>query len=331
MKRLMAVAVLCATFITTFSQKKFKIHGTVTGMADKTPIFLDDLTDGTFKYLDSAIIINGTFTFSGSTKATAVKAAIRTKDFTDRVYFWLEGATIHFSATKGKFREAKIKGSRTQEEQYAFEALLKNASDIKQTTIAFIQGHPHSLISSELLSIYSTTWGKDTTAMLYRILSNKIKNTFYGNKILEYLTLNKNLKIGDKYADFSQLDIKGDLVKLSDFTNKVLLLEFWGSWCIPCRQEHPELLNLYQEFKEKGFEIIGIAADTKKVQWIEAVQKDRLTWPNLSDLNGDSNKAALMYGVSRYPTNFLIDKNGIIIAKDIRGKELTLKLQQLLP
>ena len=142
--------------------------------------------------------------------------------------------------------------------------------------------------------------------------------------------MNKNLKVGDKYVDFTESNIKGKNVSLSDFKGKTVLLEFWGSWCAPCRAGNPELRRIYNEFKNNDFEILGVAADEKRKFWVEAVEKDSLTWQNVSDLKGDGNKAALIYGVSYYPTNFLIDVNGIIVARDLVGKALRDKLQELL-
>ena len=147
---------------------------------------------------------------------------------------------------------------------------------------------------------------------------------------MEFITLNKNIKIGDKYIDFSESNIAGKNVSLSNFNGKVTLLEFWGSWCGPCREGNPELVRIYNEFKDKGFDILGVAADDNKAIWIEAVRKDSLPWQNVSDLKGDKNKAALIYGVSYYPTNFLMDKNGVIIARDLRDDALRNKRLQLL-
>ena len=100
------------------------------------------------------------------------------------------------------------------------------------------------------------------------------------------------------------------------------LLDFWGSWCMPCRENNLALNKLFESFKSKGFKIVSVGAETDKTQWIKAKKKDKLIWTNVSDLKGDENEAALIYGIDAYPTNFLIDKNGIIIAKNISIKLL---------
>ncbi len=313
------------TLATSYSQKqkeKFEIIGKLDGFSDSTSIFLDDK--------DSTFIINNQFHFIGSLNENVKKALIRTANFSDYKYFWLENSVITFKAEKGKFRDAIIIGSETQTEQDKLDIAIKNTGNEKEQNISFIHKHPNSIISADILSVYSFTWGRDTTIVLYNKLSDRIKNTSYGKDIFEFITLNKNVKIGEKYVDFTESNIKGKSVSLSDFKGKTVLLEFWGSWCIPCREGNPELVRIYNEFKNNDFDILGVASDDKKELWLEAVKNDSLQWQNVSDLKGDKNRAALIYGISYYPANFLIDRNGTIIARDLRGDALRNKLQEIL-
>ena len=325
----LTVAILTTTFAQV-KKRNFEITGKLSGFADSTLIYLDDLTNSSAIHIDSAIVINNQFHFGGSIKEEVLNVILRTNNFSDYKYFWLENAAITFKAEKGKFREAVIIGSKTQNIQDQLDASIKLNGKDKEQSITFIRNHPNSIISATILSVYASTWGKDTSAILYQSLTKKIKTTSNGKNILEFITLNKNIKIGDKYVDFTEPNIDGKNVSLSDFNGKVTLLEFWGSWCVPCRKGNPELVKIYDEFKNKGFDILGVASDNKKEIWIEAVRKDSLTWQNVSDLKGDKNKAALIYGVSYYPTNFLIDRKGNIIAKDLRGKDLRNKLLEIL-
>lgn len=210
--------------------------------------------------------------------------------------------------------------------------LLKTVSEKEKTSQEklYVRKNPNSIISAHILSVYGSTWGKDTTTVLYNRLSDELKNSSYGKSIHNFISLNKDIKIGDKYIDFSQEDTQNKLAKLSDFTGKIVLLEFWGSWCGPCRKSNPELVKIYNEFKAKGFEIFGVGAETKREIWLKAIEHDKLTWTNVTDLKGDKNEAALIYGVSYYPTNFLIDKTGTIIARDLKGDKLRRKLKELL-
>lgn len=316
-----------------FSQtqkRQFEITGNLSGFADSTLLYLDDLTTSSPVHRDSTLIINNRFLFTGSVKENIQRVMIRTADFSNYKFFWLENSMITFRADKGKFREAKISGSNTQNETDQLNAATKASGNEKESSLAFIRSHPNSIVSANTLSVYASVWGKDTAAMMYHVLSDNMKSTSYGKDILAFITLNKNIKVGSKYVDFTEPNTDGKSVSLSDYKGKVVLLEFWGSWCGPCREGNPELVKIYNEFKSAGFDILGVAADENKDDWLEAVQKDSLVWQNVTDLKGDKNKAALIYGISYYPANFLIDRQGIIIAKDLRGDALKSKLQEIL-
>ncbi|WP_082794000.1 peroxiredoxin family protein [Roseivirga seohaensis] len=123
-----------------------------------------------------------------------------------------------------------------------------------------------------------------------------------------------------------QANVDGQTIQLSELKGKYTLIEFWASWCGPCRAFNPELVELYND---QGFEILGVSLDSNKEKWEKAIEKDGLTWPNVSDLKGDNNEAAMIYGVRDIPDNFLIDENGIIIDRFIRGEKLQMRLKQL--
>lgn len=318
---------LAATFFLTnsFGQvkiTKFKIEGKVQGYSNGTMLYLHDLSDGSYKKIDSTLIANNQFSFNGQLKTKYLKSAISTTDFADRTTFWLEKGLTSFIAEKGKFKKAIIKGVKIQEDQNKLNNLLENSENQKETEYSFVRDNPNSIVSAYVLSVYSSSWNKDTVSALYKSFTKEVKQTAYGKKIFTFLSLNRNIKIGDKFVDFSQMDTTGKFVKLSSIKSKYILLEFWGSWCGPCREENPTLVKIYNEFKQKGFEIFGVASETDKQQWTKAIKADGLSWINVTDFRGSDNKAAMIYGVSGYPTNFLIDKDGIIISKNIYGADL---------
>ena len=166
----------------------------------------------------------------------------------------------------------------------------------------------------------------------YNSFAENIKNSFYGNQLKKIMDANVKTDIGAVAADFTATTAEGKSFKLSDFYKgkKVVLIDFWASWCGPCRKENPNVVKAYNQFHQKGFEIVGFSLDEKKNDWLVAIKKDNLTWTQVSDLKGWESSIAKLYNVSAIPTNFLIDGNGKILASNLRGEELENKLQELL-
>ena len=135
---------------------------------------------------------------------------------------------------------------------------------------------------------------------------------------------------GVEAPDFAMQTPEGETLKMSDLRGKVLLVDFWASWCGPCRKENPKVVRLYEKYKDKGFEILGVSLDSKKDRWINAIAQDGLTWPQISDLKGWKNEAAKMYGVRSIPTTLLLDAEGKIIGRNYRGAALEAKLKEIL-
>jgi peroxiredoxin len=318
--------------VCAYSQGKkraFVINGSVVGFADSTIFYLDELSTGDPVRMDSVYLINGRFRFVGSINSEIRRVVLHTAKFIDSRQFWLENRVIEFSGEKGKFRESVIRGSKTEDEQRELDLAIKTTRKAREQQILFIRNHPHSVLSAFILSSNMPIFGRDTSAVLYKGLSARLKQTAYGKKIADFIRLNRTIKIGDPYVDFTETNVKGKPVRLSDYRGKVVLLEFWGSWCFPCRAGNPELIKIYNEFKEKGFEILGVAAETERSPWIEAVQKDSLPWENVSDVKGMEDRAIIIYGVYYFPSSFLIDRNGIIIARDLRDEALRKKLREV--
>ncbi len=161
-------------------------------------------------------------------------------------------------------------------------------------------------------------------------LSPNIKESYFGLKLKEVVDNLKVTGVGGIAPEFTLQSLDGKTVSLSSFKGKYVLIDFWASWCSPCRQENPNVVNAYKQFKDKNFTIVGVSLDEDKAAWQAAVIKDNLTWTHVSDLKGWNSTVAAQYGVQSIPANFLLNTEGRIIAKDLRGGDLVSKLNEVL-
>jgi peroxiredoxin len=196
----------------------------------------------------------------------------------------------------------------------------------------FIKANPGVFTSVFVLNNYATTMDLNELENLYASLSPKYKETKSGRSIASVIEARKITAIGKIAPDFTQPDTIGNAVKLSDFRGKYVLVDFWASWCGPCRAENPNLVKTFNQYKDKGFTVLGVSLDQpgKKEAWLAAIHKDELTWTQVSDLKFWDNKVAVLYGVKAIPANLLLDKEGKIIAKDLRGADLEKKLAEVI-
>jgi peroxiredoxin len=162
----------------------------------------------------------------------------------------------------------------------------------------------------------------------YALLDSKGKNTSYGKEIAEFLVIAAKTEPGAT-PTFAITDTSGNVLKLSSLKGKYVLVDFWASWCVPCRKENPNVVKAYQQYHAKGFEIVGVSLDTKKDMWMKAIAKDGLNWYHVSDLKGWESGIVKELGVKVVPTSFLIDKDGKIIANNLRGELLWEKLAEI--
>jgi thiol-disulfide isomerase/thioredoxin len=191
---------------------------------------------------------------------------------------------------------------------------------------SFIFSHPDSYVTLDLIMANKTSViDPETFGRYYDALSKRVLTSFTGQKLTAKYDKAKQIAIG-KAVDFIQTDDKGNEFKLSSLRGKYVLVDFWASWCVPCRAENPHLLKAYNQLKTKGFEIVGISLDETKSAWLNAVKHDGMPWIQVSDLKGFKTEIAVKYGIAAIPQNFLINPEGIIIAKNLRGEDVDQKI-----
>lgn len=195
----------------------------------------------------------------------------------------------------------------------------------------YIRNNPSSPVS---LFFVQEALGFDMDAAkaepLFRLLSPALQNSAKGKEIQEQIAIGNKSKVGTEAENFTQPDANGNPVPLQSLRGKYVLVDFWASWCGPCRAESPNLVKAYQQYKSRNFEILSITLDQSRDKWLKAVTEDGYTWPQVGDLKGWENQAARQFGVMGIPFNFLLDPNGVIIARNLRGDALEQKLKEIL-
>lgn len=284
---------------------------------------------------------------------------------TDMLSFYVENADIKI-VSSGSIREAKVTGSLVNEDNEALKALvnpvrsqllvvngtlaraLKMDPKISQeewyhekqdsvkmlsdqlTSVrkAFIRERPSSYVSMMLFSVNMTMYegGKDEAMKQFDRFSQQLKKTGLGKKTLETVKNFSRRQIGISTIDFTQNDINGKPFKLSSLRGKYVLVDFWASWCVPCREENPNVVKAYSALKNKGFEIVGVSLDANQEAWANAIKQDGLPWIHVSDLKGWKNELAAQFYIQSVPQNFLIDPKGVIVAVNLRGGDLEQQL-----
>lgn len=374
MKYSLLIALLVATQL-VIAQQKFELKGKVEGITSGF-IFLNYTNGAGSITRDSAAVMTGNFSFSGTitgpTMVSMFYGKPRSVDDLNYLNFFLEPGLITVQVSRDKFKDAVITGSKTQllyreleiEKKPIYEKLkeitsefLKEKDKEKAASILdkkvpytrqldsldykFFAVHPASHVTAYMLRFHVGDFSWDKLQDYYDKLGSELQQTSYGIYIKEEIEKLRAGSPGAKANDFSKADINGMTVSISEFKGKkFVIVDFWASWCVPCRKGNPHLKALYAKYKDKGLEIIGVSDDdSKPADWKKAVEQDALPWRHvLRGLDWEKirkgekseNDISEKFGIHELPTKILIDKNGMIIGRYYEyDEELDAKLREI--
>jgi len=203
----------------------------------------------------------------------------------------------------------------------------------KSVAANWIKNHVNSPISVYLLQFeLSREFTNDEAETLMNLLTEEAKNNRLGQKLAHTLRMAKLTAVGQPAPVFTQNDTSGKPVSLTDFRGNYVLVDFWASWCVPCRAENPHVVSAFKKYRNKGFTVLGVSFDNPGAhdKWLKAIHDDGLTWTHVSDLKGWKNEVGVLYDIHSIPQNLLIGPDGIILAKNLRGEQLENKLREFL-
>lgn len=363
MKKIIYIIAGFAIFSACTSKPGYQISGTIDGLTAGDVVLLEQRIDKEYVQIDSVTSPDGTFEFSGSVEIPDVYY-VTVPGRRGKAMIFLENSQIGFTAHADTLWKPDVSGSAVHDEYNTFQESLMEIyakarelyasyreadqagdeettkklevkidavyDEVAEYQQAYLDENTASYIAPYI--VQNLHYGKEADEiedMLAKLDPSLQASSLVGN-ITRRVEILKKVAIGMPAPEFTQNDSLGNLVSLSSFKGKYLLIDFWAAWCAPCRAENPNVVSAYQKYNDSGFEILGVSLDDSRENWLKAVKDDGLAWTQVSDLKGWSNETAALYGISSIPSNLLLDREGVIIKKNLRGEDLHSALEQLL-
>jgi len=347
-----------------FAKDGYTITGKITGLKDGSKVMLNYRREDNTLTADTAEVKKEMFKLKGKLSGMTM-GFLSFSGRQETMQMFLDNAKVSITGHVDSLLQSKVTGSAEQDlffkymkiidefkakrsalilEFKSYEAQgkskemadvqdrdLKLQQDLRKDIKDFIKDHNKSLVSVYIiLTQFQQNTNLEEQKEVFGYLDKNLQNNRYGKKISDLIERSIHTSVGQTALPFSQPTADGKMVSLENYKGKYVFVDFWASWCGPCRKENPHVIEAYQKYKDKGFDVFSVSLDSSKEPWLEAIKADGLgDWTHVGDLKGWSNEAAQKYGISFIPANYLLDPQGVIIAKDLRGDQLLLKLMDI--
>ncbi|MBQ8888835.1 MAG: AhpC/TSA family protein [Bacteroidaceae bacterium] len=326
--RTMWGAVLALVVLTACTEEKkgYTINGEIADIQDGM-VYLKKYVEKTFVDVDSAVVANGKFKFEGVASEALAHGLSTRKESRRPLVFFLDNDAMTVSMNEAE-KQLTITGSPANDIYLANAPVVRSKGYSLDSLIA---AHPASPVAAYFV-VKDFAYKLDLEAMkaVRAKFDASLDGTSYIQQIESMIARMEKVQVGSEAPDFTLPDVEGNPVSLSSFRGKYVLLDFWASWCPDCRKENPNIVAAWEKYQNKNFAVLGVSLDRNREQWLAAIEKDNLTWTQVSDLKFWSSDAAVLYCIRWIPMSFLIDPEGKIVAVGLEGEALHNKLEELL-